>query len=63
MTFISFVTVPPRPVIAIVSGACEYGLDMKAVSTRVLKWSYGVDFNYIWVSINSKKKVNNLLNS
>ncbi|CAB5350225.1 unnamed protein product [Rhizophagus irregularis] len=42
------VAVPPRPVIAVVSGACEYGLDTKAVSTRVLKWTYGVLISPEW---------------
>ncbi|GES84968.1 hypothetical protein GLOIN_2v1702288 [Rhizophagus clarus] len=42
------IAVPPRPVIAVVSGACEYGLDTKAVSTRVLKWTYGVLVSPKW---------------
>ncbi|CAG8662851.1 6583_t:CDS:2 [Rhizophagus irregularis] len=42
------IAVPPRPVIAVVSGACEYGLDTKAVSTRVLKWTYGVLISPKW---------------
>jgi hypothetical protein len=50
-----FVTVPPRPVTAVVSGACEYGLDTKAVSTRVLKWTYGAEGSPKWVSINNIK--------
>jgi hypothetical protein len=53
----SFITVSPRPVIAVVSSACEYGLDTKAVSTRVLKWTYGVRISPEWVSVNNIKKV------
>ncbi|CAG8591350.1 438_t:CDS:2, partial [Scutellospora calospora] len=29
-------------------GACEYGLDMKTVATRVLKWSYGIKVSKVW---------------
>ncbi|CAH1757951.1 9892_t:CDS:2 [Entrophospora sp. SA101] len=36
------VAIPTSPAAAIVRGACEYGLDMKTVTTRVLKWTYGV---------------------
>ncbi|CAG8790094.1 1701_t:CDS:2 [Gigaspora margarita] len=36
------ISVPPNPDTAIMRGACEYGLDMSIIATRVLKWSYGV---------------------
>ncbi|CAB5350223.1 unnamed protein product [Rhizophagus irregularis] len=42
------IAVPPRPVIAVVNGACEYGLNMKSISTRVLKWTYGVEIAPKW---------------
>ncbi|CAG8678103.1 3376_t:CDS:10 [Funneliformis caledonium] len=42
------VAIPPSPAAAIVKGACEYGLDMKTVTTRVLKWTYGVEVSKIW---------------
>ncbi|PKC63709.1 hypothetical protein RhiirA1_463395 [Rhizophagus irregularis] len=44
------IAVPPHPLAAIVSGACEYGLDMDTVATRVLKWSYGVRIYSVWKS-------------
>ncbi|GBB93259.1 hypothetical protein RclHR1_02140012 [Rhizophagus clarus] len=42
------IAIPPRPVIAITNGACEYGLNMKSISTRVLKWTYGVEIAPKW---------------
>ncbi|CAG8774918.1 3158_t:CDS:10, partial [Gigaspora margarita] len=39
--------VPPNPAAAVLKGACEYGLDMKTVATRVLKWSYGVKLSEV----------------
>ncbi|CAG8500112.1 2029_t:CDS:2 [Racocetra fulgida] len=36
------VAVPPHPMAAIARGAVEYGLDMDAIKSRVLKWTYGV---------------------
>ncbi|CAG8761643.1 16638_t:CDS:2 [Cetraspora pellucida] len=42
------VAIPPNPATAIVTGACEYGLDMKTVTTRVLKWTYGVQTSKLW---------------
>ncbi|CAG8624938.1 12634_t:CDS:1, partial [Cetraspora pellucida] len=36
------IAVPPYPMAVIARGAVEYGLDMDAIKTRVLKWSYGV---------------------
>ncbi|KAF0428017.1 actin-like ATPase domain-containing protein [Gigaspora margarita] len=45
------IAIPPNPSAAILMGACEYGLDMKAVATRVLKWSYGVMISPVWVSV------------
>ncbi|CAG8834605.1 36748_t:CDS:2, partial [Racocetra persica] len=42
------VAIPPNPSAAIVTGACEYGLDMKIVTTRVLKWTYGVQVSPLW---------------
>ncbi|CAG8826303.1 25837_t:CDS:2, partial [Gigaspora margarita] len=32
----------------IVTGACEYGLDINTVTTRVLKWTYGVLVSKLW---------------
>src|SRR6266540_3090942 len=54
----SIIIVPPNPAAAIVRGACEYGLDMKTVTTRVLKWSYGVLISPEWVSIIQPKNKN-----
>ncbi|GBC01540.1 hypothetical protein RclHR1_04220008 [Rhizophagus clarus] len=42
------IAVPPNPLAAIVTGACEYGLDMDTVITRVLKWLYGVQISDDW---------------
>ncbi|CAJ0908435.1 887_t:CDS:2, partial [Entrophospora sp. SA101] len=42
------IAIPPSPITAIVKGACEYGLNMKIVSTRVLLWSYGVKVSNEW---------------
>ncbi|CAG8784925.1 23729_t:CDS:2, partial [Gigaspora rosea] len=42
------IAIPPNPSAAILIGACEYGLNMKAVTTRVLKWSYGVMVSPVW---------------
>ncbi|CAI2167707.1 2765_t:CDS:10 [Funneliformis geosporum] len=42
------IAIPPSPAAAIVSGACEYGLDMKTVTSRVLKWTYGVQVYAKW---------------
>ncbi|CAG8682681.1 7371_t:CDS:2, partial [Scutellospora calospora] len=42
------VAIPPNPAAAILKGACEYGLDMKTVATRVLKWSYGIKVTRVW---------------
>ncbi|CAG8819136.1 14248_t:CDS:2, partial [Gigaspora rosea] len=36
------IAIPPNPAASVLKGACLYGLDMKTVATRVLKWSYGV---------------------
>ncbi|CAG8803057.1 3378_t:CDS:1, partial [Racocetra persica] len=36
------IAIPPNPVAAVVRGAVQYGLDMDAIKTRVLKWTYGV---------------------
>ncbi|CAG8589360.1 11567_t:CDS:2 [Ambispora leptoticha] len=44
------IAIPPSPAAAIEKGACEYGLDMKTVSTRVLKWTYGTDVFPKWKS-------------
>nr|CAG8460612.1 7376_t:CDS:10 [Entrophospora candida] len=42
------IAIPPNPATAIVRGACEYGLDMKIVSTKVLKWTYGIRLSHEW---------------
>ncbi|CAG8730435.1 34049_t:CDS:2 [Gigaspora margarita] len=42
------ISVPPNPAAAISRGACEYGLDMRIIATRVLKWSYGVMVYNVW---------------
>nr|CAG8618268.1 7401_t:CDS:2 [Entrophospora candida] len=42
------IAIPPNPITAIVKGACEYGLDRKIISTRVLLWSYGVEISDEW---------------
>ena len=51
---VPYITVPPHPLAAIVTGACEYGLDMDTVTTRVLKWTYGVKITDQWVSVITK---------
>ncbi|CAG8675854.1 9753_t:CDS:2, partial [Funneliformis mosseae] len=45
------ISIPPSPAAAIVRGACEYGLDMKTVTTRVLKWTYGVEVSEKWIML------------
>jgi len=57
------IAVPPHPLTAIVSGACEYGLDMDTVATRVLKWSYGVRVSEPWTYTDplSRKTTDNLI--
>ncbi|CAG8778073.1 9192_t:CDS:10, partial [Gigaspora margarita] len=42
------ISIPPNPAAAILKGACLYGIDMKTVATRVLKWSYGVLVSEVW---------------
>ncbi|CAJ0840033.1 14063_t:CDS:2 [Entrophospora sp. SA101] len=42
------IAIPPDIATALVRGACEYGLDMKIVSTRVLKWTYGIRLSHEW---------------
>ncbi|RIB26528.1 hypothetical protein C2G38_2138261 [Gigaspora rosea] len=42
------ISIPPNPAAAVLKGACEYGLDMKTVATRVLKWSYGFLLSEFW---------------
>ncbi|KAF0384494.1 actin-like ATPase domain-containing protein [Gigaspora margarita] len=42
------ISIPPNPAAAILRGACLYGIDMKTVATRVLKWSYGVLVSEVW---------------
>ncbi|PKY39137.1 hypothetical protein RhiirA4_452290 [Rhizophagus irregularis] len=58
------IAVPPHPLAAIVSGACEYGLDMDTVTTRVLKWTYGVRISSEWKygdPLNRKTSENRIL--
>jgi hypothetical protein len=45
------ITIPPNPAAAILKGACQYGLDMKSVSARVLKWTYGVRVYERWTTL------------
>ncbi|CAJ0827338.1 21424_t:CDS:2 [Entrophospora sp. SA101] len=54
------IAIPPNPITAIVKGACEYGLDRKIISTRVLLWSYGVEISDEWQTDDplSRKTIN-----
>ncbi|CAG8597322.1 8382_t:CDS:10, partial [Paraglomus occultum] len=42
------IAVPAQPIIAIARGAVAYGLDMRVVQTRVLKWTYGIEVSCPW---------------
>ncbi|CAG8524157.1 21317_t:CDS:2 [Gigaspora rosea] len=42
------ISIPPNPAAAILKGACEYGIDMRIIASRVLKWSYGVMVYNVW---------------
>ncbi|KAF0368599.1 actin-like ATPase domain-containing protein [Gigaspora margarita] len=50
------ISIPPNPAAAVLKGACEYGLDMKTVATRVLKWSYGVMVSKEWQANDPKSR-------
>ncbi|RIA82054.1 hypothetical protein C1645_809788 [Glomus cerebriforme] len=42
------ISVPTQPIIAVVKGAVQYGLEQEIVKTRVLKWTYGTDVAKKW---------------
>ncbi|RHZ76357.1 hypothetical protein Glove_198g111 [Diversispora epigaea] len=42
------ISVPRQPQAAIVRGGLEYGLNMKTIKTRVLKWTYGIETLAKW---------------
>ncbi|RIB23314.1 hypothetical protein C2G38_2171683 [Gigaspora rosea] len=42
------INVPKQPIAAIVRGALDYGLNMKTIKTRVLKWTYGIELSPQW---------------
>ncbi|CAG8600929.1 6199_t:CDS:2 [Diversispora eburnea] len=42
------ISVPKQPQAAIVRGGLEYGLNMKTIKTRVLKWTYGIELSPQW---------------
>ncbi|CAG8466752.1 2905_t:CDS:2 [Acaulospora colombiana] len=42
------INVPKQPQAAIVRGGLEYGLNMKVIKTRVLKWTYGIELSPQW---------------
>ncbi|CAG8533561.1 5094_t:CDS:2 [Cetraspora pellucida] len=46
--YIPHILVPKDPVTAIARGAVQYGLNMKTIKTRVLKYSYGVKLAFEW---------------
>ncbi|CAG8803640.1 10474_t:CDS:2, partial [Racocetra fulgida] len=46
--YIPHILVPKDPVTAISRGAVQYGLNMKTIKTRVLKYSYGVKLAFEW---------------
>ncbi|CAG8550558.1 13090_t:CDS:2 [Acaulospora morrowiae] len=45
------ISVPLRPIIAVMKGAVKFGLSEKTIKNRVLKWSYGTDILRRWRSI------------
>ncbi|CAG8560657.1 13331_t:CDS:2 [Racocetra persica] len=46
--YIPHILVPKEPLTAVARGAVQYGLNMKTIKTRVLKYSYGVKLAFEW---------------
>ncbi|CAG8768264.1 2055_t:CDS:2 [Gigaspora margarita] len=46
--YVPHILVPKDPLTAVARGAVQYGLDMRTIKTRVLKYSYGVKVAFNW---------------
>ncbi|CAG8467941.1 10339_t:CDS:2 [Ambispora leptoticha] len=42
------IAVPQKPIMSILRGAAEYGLNKKIVKTRKLRWTYGIEVSSLW---------------